>query len=365
MFSGSAWLLFAGCFRQATGAALFGGWHEPAQNTTTKAGDLERRVPGEMNAMFVTTAFETIWLNGDPRRPRTAGFGMDFRVYERAGVWAPCPTTVARADMCNMVGYCVDTYLCSTGCGNPSATDVKSITCTERLRPFCSTAFLTQIPKASLVSHYACASDIDEMYYAGFTTETFETVFDNEKSSSAATATTSLPATTSSSSSTNPTSLITEAPDASGETAGQAEPSSGTSATESGINIGAIVGGAIGGLAVVCGSAVAAVWLFHRNRRANAAKHSSDSDTSDGMPWMKAELDATACSSERSEATPQTWPGQAEIMDQSPSERAEIMGQPRAELSAKGPAAYAAAEYNPASYPPMTPVELPTRYSWR
>ncbi|KAL1837148.1 hypothetical protein VTJ49DRAFT_4213 [Mycothermus thermophilus] len=213
------------------------------------------------------------------------------------------------------------------------------------------------------VSHFACASDADESHYMGFTTETPETVFEAESRTSSSPTTTSSPSTAAS---TNPTPPITEAPNPSNEAAAQTntQSSSGASTADSGSgnNIGIIVGGAVGGLVLGCGSALAAVWLLHRKRRANAAK-SGDSDSGDGTPWTKAELDGAACSSERTGSMAQAWSERSGIMAQ--SERVEIMGQPRAELSAKGPAAYDTANSSPESYRPMTPVELPTRDSWR
>jgi hypothetical protein len=164
-----------------------------------------------------------------------------------------------------------------------------------------------------------------------FTTDTPETVFEAESS------TTSEPLpTTASPTSTSPTSPITEAPTPLNTLDSQTD-SNTTNDSGPGSNLGIIVGGAIGGLAVVCGSILAAVWLFHRSRREKVPKAaSSDSSSSDGSPYFtKAELAADS------------------------SQRQELMGQSRSELSAKGPASYDPSAYRPASYNPKSPVELP------
>ncbi|EGO54760.1 hypothetical protein NEUTE1DRAFT_124936 [Neurospora tetrasperma FGSC 2508] len=67
-------------------------------------------------------------------------------------------------------------------------------------------------------------------------------------------------------------SLTSTAPSASGP----AEPNGGS---DSNNNLGAIVGGVVGSLAVLCGSVVAIVWLLRRNRKEKALAMSSPSST--------------------------------------------------------------------------------------
>jgi hypothetical protein len=118
------WIVVAGCFRQATAAALTGGWNQPI---TTIDNDLGRRDPLGFTAAVVATSFDTIWSRGDPRRPRTPGFGMVFKVDEGAGLFAPCPTIMTNPDDC-MVGFCIDDSLCSTVCGELTAAGFQTIT---------------------------------------------------------------------------------------------------------------------------------------------------------------------------------------------------------------------------------------------
>ncbi|KAL2114940.1 hypothetical protein VTJ04DRAFT_10603 [Mycothermus thermophilus] len=320
----SPWFLLAGCVRPATAAALSNRHLEHENVATRTNGELFPRDRLGFTAAVAPFTFETIWVSGDPRRSRTAGFGMNFQVDD--GLFAPCPTAATDVQRCLVAG-CVDTFLCSEGCGQMDRTDLTIITCSIAGKQFCSTAYLTQMAGLEPVSHYACASDAGEENYMGFTTETPETVFQAESSSARTRtpATTTLPSSTSAS--TGQTPPITDAPSPS---------PSIDSNSGSGNNIGVIVGGAVGGLAVVCGSALLAVWLLHRSRREKAAKSSSSDSSSDVSPYfMKAELDADS------------------------SQRPELMGQSRSELPGKGPAAYDTSAYRPASYNPKSPVELP------
>jgi hypothetical protein len=105
--------------------------------------------------------------------------------------------------------------------------------------------------------------------------------------------------------------------------------------------MGAIIGGVVGCVALVCGFGIAAVWLLRRNKNANAKDKapSEPSSTLDGARRdEKPELEAY--------------------------ERSELFGRSLSEMSAQGPAAYDTALYRP-NYPPMTPVELPVRASWK
>lgn len=196
------------------------------------------------------------------------------------------------------------------------------------------------------MTSYACASDQSEVYYKGFTTElrvedliTSTTI---STSSDAATTRGSIPSSIAKS---------TEPPSTSsgGPTSGPDAESNSSSPAN---NIGAIIGGVAGCLALVCGFGLAAVWLLRRNRNAKAKAASSSSSASssdgDGVSFEgKPELEAA---------------GRRPIPTY---ERAELFGQSRSEMSARGPAAYDTSTYRTDDRP-MTPVELPTtaRAGW-
>lgn len=100
----------------------------------------------------------------------------------------------------------------------------------------------------------------------------------------------------------------------------------------------------VGCVALLCGFGLAVVWLLRRNRNADAKDKTASEPSSilDGVEGArrdeKPELEAY--------------------------ERSELFGQALSEMSARGPAAYDTALYRP-NYPPMTPVELPVRASWK
>lgn len=104
-----AGLLLLGCAVPGTAVALL-GWHEAGQNVT-RAAAVEKRL---FKAEVVATRLQTIYLSGDARRIRTAGFGFDFVI--DSGLWALCATTVGDPSD-SMVGSCVDCSQCSKGCG--------------------------------------------------------------------------------------------------------------------------------------------------------------------------------------------------------------------------------------------------------
>jgi hypothetical protein len=189
------------------------------------------------------------------------------------------------------------------------------------------------------VTNYACASDQSEDFYKGFTTELR---LEDFITSTTTTFTSSDVATTRGS--TQSSIPRTTEPPPNVPTSGQVESNSSSPAN----NIGAIIGGVAGCLALVCGFGLAAVWLLRRNKNAKAKASASSSASSDGDGASldgKPELEAAG--------------------RRTTYERAELFGQSRSEMSARGLAAYDTSMYR-ADDRPMTPVELPTtaRAGW-
>jgi len=58
--------------------------------------------------------------NGDPFTPYLALNGYGCQADTVRGIWGICPTGVIATATCDMVGYCVDTGRCSSGCGRVS-----------------------------------------------------------------------------------------------------------------------------------------------------------------------------------------------------------------------------------------------------
>jgi hypothetical protein len=207
-------------------------------------------------------------------------------------------------------------------------------------------AILTHQKAVEPVTNYSCADDVDEDHYMGFTTdslpEDLETTVSTTPPALSSPTTPGQGVFQASTESSGP--LITEppstnpSPDSAANSSGQSE-SGGTT------NMGAIVGGAIGGLAVLCGFIVAVVWVLRQNKNPTPKSPSAPSSTlheGDVTPaYGKPELEAYQ------------------------RERAELFGQGLSEMSARGPSAYDTASYGH-NYPPMTPVELPVAHSaWK
>lgn len=202
-------------------------------------------------------------------------------------------------------------------------------------------AILTHQVAVQPVANYACAELDQRIHYMGFTTDSLPEDFETTESTTSTASTTTGPGQgifrgpTESSDST-----ITEPPSTT-STLGSAANSSGEQESGGTISTGAIIGGAVGGLAVLCGFVVAVVWLLRRNKKQDAKSASAGSEGDMTPAYGKAELDSYA------------------------RERAELFGQGLSEMSARGPAAYDTAYYQP-NYPPMTPVELPVAHSsWK
>jgi hypothetical protein len=207
-------------------------------------------------------------------------------------------------------------------------------------------AILTHQTAVEPVTNYSCADDVDEDHYMGFTTdslpEDFETTVSTTSSASSSSTTPGQGVFQASTESSGPG--ITEppsnspSPDSAANSSGQSE-SGGTT------NIGAIIGGAIGGLAVLCGFIVAVVWVLRRNKQQDPKSSSASSSTL-----------------HEGDVTPAYGKPELEAYER---ERAELFGQGLSEMSGQGPAAYDSAYYRP-NYPPMTPVELPVAHSeWK
>ncbi|KAL3955554.1 hypothetical protein ACCO45_011117 [Purpureocillium lilacinum] len=209
------------------------------------------------------------FLNGDPSKPRAAAPGYNCRVDAERGIWGFCPTSVIYARDCGFIGSCVDDHGCSSACGFPDKSESTTFTCTGA--QYCTTALLT-FGTNQIYSYLACGTGaLVEHYLNSLTAET-TTIAESTsrpgteatKAATTRTSPTSLPAETSRSNSTTVT--TSQSPSnsfamATGSSSSQEQRSNdGTS------NVSAIVGGAVGGIALVCASAIAIVYLVRRTR---------------------------------------------------------------------------------------------------
>ncbi|KFY78884.1 hypothetical protein V499_02037 [Pseudogymnoascus sp. VKM F-103] len=231
---------------------------------------------------------------GRADHPRTADAGFDCRVDIQKQLWGFCPTTVIAASDCGLAGACVDNHACSTGCGISGDSTVTTFHCTDAGNDFCSTALLTAGPDQTY-AYIACANTPKTDHLLASPTS-FTTTPTPTKTPTPAEKSTTIPPTTSttpppSSSSTTSTSSSDSSDSASSSSsdhitsppptgAGISAPtklvsdespsssSSDTAATPPSApnNVGAIVGGAVGGAALICFVILGVMFLRKRQR---------------------------------------------------------------------------------------------------
>ncbi|PNP75295.1 hypothetical protein FNYG_11438 [Fusarium nygamai] len=212
------------------------------------------------------------YLDGDPKKKRTADSGFNCRVDTRNGLWGFCPTTVLTASDCGLAGSCVDRHDCSDGCGMAGSKGLTTFTCGRK--SFCSMALLT-FGVDQTYSYIACGTKATtDHYYITPTIGITTTSESSELSTSETSQTSTVTSSDAASSTTDITqSVSTEAISSSSE----AEDSSGSSSP----NPGAIIGGVIGGLVVICGTIIAAIFLLRRNRSKDTQAGTREQNTED------------------------------------------------------------------------------------
>ncbi|KAH6642465.1 hypothetical protein C7974DRAFT_327784 [Boeremia exigua] len=191
------------------------------------------------------------YKDGNPQSARTAQSDYRCRVDTANGLWGFCPATVISARDCGLAGVCVDRHSCTDGCGRLSdRPDITTFSCESS--QFCSTVLLINGPDQSF-EYIACGAEArtDRLFpspssvAATTTPSSFSSVLSSSLTSLPSRPTTTVvetsPIPTSSSSSALNSSIASSTP----------EPIS-TTAKQEPLHLGAIVGGAIGGLIVIC-----------------------------------------------------------------------------------------------------------------
>ncbi|KAI8958816.1 hypothetical protein F5Y11DRAFT_334977 [Daldinia sp. FL1419] len=189
--------------------------------------------------------------NGDPSSSYFVSPGQDCRLDFQYTLWRGCDTTLTHLYDCGIAAICVDEWACSTSCGLTTETDVLTITCTESdpFKRYCGTQLLSFSQYKDPFTSMGCGSKASSVVL--FATPTSESTSSTESSSSIE----------SSSNAEDKQHSSTSGPNLEPTTSSQ--PATGPAST----NVGAIVGGVLGGLALVCGTVVAVVYIWRRNRR--------------------------------------------------------------------------------------------------
>ncbi|CEJ92804.1 hypothetical protein VHEMI08434 [[Torrubiella] hemipterigena] len=219
------------------------------------------------------------YLNGNPSKPRTANSGYNCRVDTQDGLWGFCPTSVIAASDCGLAGSCVDQFKCSKGCGFIDKTQLTTFTCESTQQ--CGTAILTAGVDQTY-TYIACGGEAFTDHYMitptadpqpKTTKEPPKVVSTSDPSSSQPKLTQSQtqPSSTSSPNS-HTTDVASQSKQASSSTVTSAtlgaNSPSVSPAADSGKpnNIVLIIGGVLGGLALLCISAIAIFYLWRRNQ---------------------------------------------------------------------------------------------------
>jgi hypothetical protein len=87
-----------------------------AAPNVTEPASLERLAERQAFAPVTTCGYG----NGDPDDPRTADPGYGCRVDTANGLWGFRPISVISAKDCGLVGMCIDSHSCTSGCGRLS-----------------------------------------------------------------------------------------------------------------------------------------------------------------------------------------------------------------------------------------------------
>lgn len=230
----------------------------------------------------ITTELSTCgYFQGDPSLPRTANSGFNCRVDAANGLWGFCPTSVRVASDCGLAAACFDNGKCSKGCGilrntglatlkwwvgyHPQA--LRRLTLCSQSSSFslCSAAILT-VGIDQTYSYIACATTAKtDNYLLSPTAEVVATSTQPSRSGTSASSffesQTHIPETTEG---TMPIVSATKDPVQPETTSKEEDPVQSSSPN----NTDAIIGGVLGGLALLGGFVIAAIYLLRRKQRA-------------------------------------------------------------------------------------------------
>ncbi|KAB5546821.1 hypothetical protein GE09DRAFT_1242040 [Coniochaeta sp. 2T2.1] len=229
------------------------------------------------------TMFTCGYRDGDPAQGWPAPSGYDCRVDTAHGLWRFCPTTVIAATDCGLGGYCFDANTCTSGCGslrnNPvittwtwycittsSLADIVLTTCSTPSDPesrYCSMAFLT-FGVDQTYEYFHCGPEASTAHLLAFPTAAL-TLTKSTTESATSSPTPSRPP------SSMPTATLPSAPFLSSSSTAQHPVASEPGGSDGKPLSGAMIGGILGGLALVCVFGGVITYLLIRWRLATAS----------------------------------------------------------------------------------------------
>ncbi|KAK6842867.1 hypothetical protein PG987_003727 [Apiospora arundinis] len=229
------------------------------------------------------------YYNGDPNRQRTAEAGFDCRVDVSRGLWGFCTTTVISAGDCNFAGACFDRDACLEGCGKVGYSNMPTMTCTSS--GFCSTALLDS-GRDQTYSYIACGSVPTTITLLAAPTAPLTTSTQPQTSKSKVPSPSPSPSQGASSSgiSISATSATSDGSPATAPVQDSSALHPQATTTESRAadnatpnNTGAIIGGVIGGLALICLTVFATVYLLRRGQRRRSEAKAQQTPATQGI----------------------------------------------------------------------------------
>ncbi|CZR41910.1 uncharacterized protein FPRO_09211 [Fusarium proliferatum ET1] len=212
------------------------------------------------------------YLDGDPKKKRTADSGFNYRVDTRNGLWGFCPATVLTASDCGLAGSCVDRHDCSDGCGMTGSKGLTTFTCDRK--SFCSMALLTSGVDQTY-SYIACGTKATTDHY--YITPTIDITKTSEPSKLSTSETSETSTVTSSDTASSTTDTTQNASTEAISSSSEEEDPSGSSSP----HLGTIIGGVIGGLVVIRGTIITAIFLLRRNRSKDTQAGTAEQNTAD------------------------------------------------------------------------------------
>ncbi|TAQ88157.1 hypothetical protein B7494_g3549 [Chlorociboria aeruginascens] len=248
-----------------------------------------------------TCGFET----GDPSKPRSANPGFDCRVDTDNGLWGFCPTTVNLPSDCGIAGSCFDGSGCLGGCGIIGVAGITTITCNAAGQDFCSTAWLIDGPSQTY-AYIACGPNSSAQTLLAEASATSPATSSTGSSGSntalytaaVSTSSTSMPSSTSMSSVLSQSALTASSTSLAIVPNPVFNTSTPTPRGSPKSNIGAIVGGVLGGLTLIGFFVLAAIFLLRKHRRSignsNAGPQPSAPEKGRDNPKMLASKDASS-----------------------------------------------------------------------
>ncbi|KAK1976572.1 hypothetical protein LZ30DRAFT_773998 [Colletotrichum cereale] len=227
----------------------------------------ERRLRRQLKMDLTTCGYS----EGNPTLPITASKGLQCRVDVGKGLWGLCSSGVQGVSGCIFPGHCFDTHTCEKGCGKTDqGSSVISTTCAQSGQ-YCQTNLLA-FEADMTFTKIGCGPVATTYNYLLTTTaseETRATPTSSKSSASPALTNTLIAAEIS----TNITDLGSN--NALASTPSSAIPvsqpvlsssSNGTTSKGSKLNIGAIIGGTLACLALICIAILAVIYIIRKHR---------------------------------------------------------------------------------------------------